>query len=121
MSIIDAADEAAIAFLEARLAEDEKDFTLPRPHTFSSADAYHGAHRLDCAALLIGGIGTHDLDCDCGHPARILAEIAAKRALIQQCRDAVRYYGTGDMLGPIWVLAAIHKDHPDYQDGWAPA
>ena len=56
-----------------------------------------------------------------GDPApdlRILAECAAKRAIIEQVSDvAWGGYAVRDVI--LGHLAAVYKDHPDYQEEWA--
>lgn len=69
-------------------------------------------------------------------PARLLAECAAKRAIIEMHRRTMDTYGDalGDTCtmcadsGPdaqpfpcdtLKALAAVYKDHPDYQPEWA--
>lgn len=57
-------------------------------------------------------------------PARLLCECTAKRRIIAECQaidneaaDAqFLTYGTDRILG---FLAAVYKDHPDYQEEWA--
>lgn len=52
-------------------------------------------------------------------PARVLAECAAKRAIIKafdpQCPDLDPYVGR-DVIA---MLATVYKDHPEYQQEWA--
>jgi len=45
-------------------------------------------------------------------PARVLREVAAKRAIL----DAVGYDDREDVAGH---LAAVYSDHPDYRQEWA--
>lgn len=58
-------------------------------------------------------------------PARVLAECAAKRAIIADCRPGTLDdldAGEDNQPAPLWVaraLAAVYKDHPDYQQEWA--
>ena len=65
-------------------------------------------------------------------PARVLADIAAKRAIIQAwiLRDQ-QGSGTGEgaatiashavgVLVALKHLAAVHAEHPDYRQEWAP-
>jgi len=102
-------------FLLARIAEDEAalERTGPFPHSTHGRDL----------------VGTYRADCpDCiGVPSRkrVLAECAAKRAIVSECRP-----GTLDDLdsgedaqpAPMWVaraLAAVYADHPDYRQEWA--
>jgi hypothetical protein len=104
-------------FLEARIAEDE-----------SRANAWQS--RLDdltIPAYMIGGTI---------NPARLLAECAAKRAIIrsyQSCREVdvntnivtefgVKLTASGMATGleiALKSLAAVYADHPDYQPEWA--
>ena len=68
------------------------------------------------------------------HPARVLAECAAKRAIIEQAQDATDLdkYATDDWPEPrnlatqpycgdviLRALASVYKDHPDYRQEWA--
>jgi hypothetical protein len=88
-------------FLEARIAEDE-----------SRANAWQS--RLDdltIPAYMIGGTL---------NPASLLAECAAKRELVEihtTCDDVS--YGDASTCPEIRTLAAVYKDHPDYQPEWA--
>ena len=52
------------------------------------------------------------------NPARVLAECAAKRAIIEQVSDvAWGGYAVRDVV--LGHLAAVYKTHPDYRDDWA--
>lgn len=132
---LDATEEAVIAFLEARLdgemegvrqlikAEVPTRWSVSRGDVFGEHGAFVQRRIVEIDSVNLGPVGEqlageHIAKFD---PWRMLAEIEAKRKLIQQCRDAADYYGTSDMLGPIWVLAAIYKEHADYQDAWKPA
>lgn len=63
-------------------------------------------------------------------PARVLAEVAAKRAILGGILDTIHdnehllHYDRDiepDMSEPlIRALAAPYADHPDYQDAWKP-
>lgn len=95
-------------FLEARISEDEVRAKHRDVVTFGSErrkfanDALHDPH----------------------DPARVLAECAAKRAIIAEhapidvcdAHDANYETTTCDTLR---ALAAVYKDHPDYQQEWA--
>jgi len=58
-------------------------------------------------------------------PARVLAECAAKRAIIVECRedheDSLTRNDDTVELGSVvlYSLAAVYKDHPDYRQEWA--
>jgi hypothetical protein len=100
-------------FLEARIAEDE---AIARDRPASAPIHYTGCYYY-----------SYSLDsgwfCDCDEDgkasARLLAECAAKRAIIKafdpQSPDLDPYVGR-DVIA---MLAAAYKDHPDYQQEWA--
>ena len=107
-------------FLEARIAEDEA--VSERRGSFP-----HSVHSSDI-------VGTYRQNCpDClGLPgrARVLAECAAKRAIIELADqvETMDYQitnewgggleGTGDNI--LKALAAVFADHPDYREEWKP-
>lgn len=76
-------------------------------------------------------VGGHIIRHD---PARVLAEVAAKRLLISNWRDLIlridaetdpgkreRLALTRHGLDQVaYQFAAVHADHPDYQEGWRP-
>lgn len=92
-----------IEFLEARLAEDEAlvskalepEWSGERPTFYSKGT--EGAHRDDW------GLWTFHIT-----PDRFLAEIAAKRALLEWVPEDVKY-----------PFASVYSDHPDFQKEWA--
>ncbi|MFF7023071.1 DUF6221 family protein [Streptomyces klenkii] len=95
-----------IAFVLARLdeaAETQRD----------QFDAWHGK---DCESIYRDA-ETPTFPCDCGVPERVLAEIDAKRALLEDLD-----YGGAEMGDAQWLvarrLASLHADHPDYQERW---
>ena len=116
-------------FLEARISEDEAalERTGPFPHSIHGGDL----------------VGTYRSDCpDCiGVPnrARVLAECAAKRAIMKEhaidlemrepyCDTCAQWWNCVLGEGPpmvkypcptIQALAAVYKDHPDYRQEWA--
>lgn len=111
-----------VEFLLARIAEDEERVRNDYPFLTWDVDweevgwdkyrepTGQSWHSFRCSY----GIGELGLDCDCGVPARVLAECAAKREL-------VRLYGTTH--GPSLVtrlLALPYADHADYQESWKP-
>jgi len=97
-------------FLEARIAEDEA--------RASSGWARLGDSRWE----------TTDYGQDFLTPSAVLAECAAKRAIIELAKevavidDALMVesggwlWGTGEKI--LAALAAPHKDHEDYQEAW---
>lgn len=100
-----------IEFLEARIAEDETHARAAAPWATGSR---HEGQPLDWS-----------IHFDRWSPARVLAECAAKRAIIAECGPDHEYAiarhddptETASMV--IYALAAVYKDHPDYQQEWA--
>ena len=92
-------------FLLARIAEDEER-NNPAPDPSGSCDYLHGVH--------------YD-------PARVLAECAAKRAIVadreridRNASDSEWAMGYSDAnYSALRALAAVYSDHPDYQSEWA--
>lgn len=113
-------------FLLERIAEDEA-VARDRP-----MDAY--IHESGCYYY------NYTLDanwhCDCDEDgkgsARILAECAAKRAIVAMAADECGYVTIGDwsscsdgcperiMNSVIRTLAAAYANHPDYDETWKP-
>jgi hypothetical protein len=87
-----------IDFLDARIAEDE-------------ADARKGLEMEGSAGPVVGWF----------NPGRVLSECAAKRAILGNVPlvtdVATAIGGTSEYV--LMSLAAVYKDHPDYQEGWA--
>jgi len=84
-------------FLEARITEDEAEASVAK------------------AEFAHGGYG-------CYGPARVLAECAAKRAIIAGIIPERDPQAGNPDYDPLWVireLAAVYKDHPDYRKEWA--
>lgn len=84
-------------FLEARIDEDEA--------RASSGWARRGDSRWE----------TDNYGRDLLTPSAVLAECAAKRKLVEDCARYEMYYGPK----LFYVLAAVYKDHPEYQAEWA--
>jgi hypothetical protein len=55
-------------------------------------------------------------------PASVLADIAAKRAIVDECERAQRYEDHGWALADavLRLLALPYQSHPDYQQAWRP-
>lgn len=114
-----------IAFVNARLDEDEaiaRATIEPRRwHRDSDGnvqdeDARGGGN----AYIACGPYGRGLADADAEHiirhdPARVLREVAAKRALVH--RHAAERHEDCDTLR---TLATVWSDHPDYRAGWKP-
>lgn len=82
------------------------------------------AHDRDCAIVRMHPEGW----CDCDVPARVLADVAAKRLIVDQCASIVSA-GTMDPFEDgapdlayevLQLLALVYADHPDYQEKWKP-
>ena len=115
-----------IAFLRGRLDEDEQ--------TARAADP--GLN------YLIGAVeyAYDKVELDQRHairhnPARVLAEVDAKRRIVDECAywiDKINTSGTdkypypnlaerGEVVLPVLTLLALpYADHPDYRDEWRP-
>ena len=122
-------------FLEARITEDE---ALAEAAEISRHGERH-TERWDYTSYVMSA----DRDCTEAQdrfieefwPARVLAECAAKRAVIEQAEEATgldmsvdndRLVGRRDMKAEPYcgdvilaALAAAYSDHPDYQQEWA--
>jgi hypothetical protein len=86
-------------FLNARLDEDERD-----------ARAIKGAKYFE-------GVES-DAEAETmrlSDPDRVLAEVAAKRRIVEMHGQAVAIDAVLDLL------ASVHSDHPDYDAAWRPA
>lgn len=95
-------------FLEARIAEDGAalERTGPYPHSTHGSDVV-GTYRADCPDCI--GVPSR---------ARVLAECAAKRAILAALPGSRAQRGTtGNSI--LEALAAVYNDHPDYQQEWA--
>jgi len=113
-----------VEFLEARLAEDE---AMARAASHQKvAGPFHGDWRRDSFHLSsmeredAAHIARHD-------PARVLAECAAKRAIIAN-RERIDRSANEDewSMGysdanyeALRSLAAVYNSHPDYREEWA--
>lgn len=58
-------------------------------------------------------------------PARVLAEVKAKRLIVDRCEYQLRtYVGVPTAVATEWLtlrlLALPYADHPDYRADWAP-
>ncbi len=119
------------AFAAARLLEDEaRSWAI---HDIAKCDAL--LYEEDMAAA-----ARRDPGCDCGHPARIRREVAAKRQLIDiswkhmatidaewgdghgadEIRQGMCPDETPDSNKTLRALAAVYSDHPDYDQAWRP-
>ena len=104
-----------VQFLRDRLDED--------------AEGAHNIHDRQSDAYLDG-------DCICEYPARVLAEVEAKRWLLAQYveherMDRETFEAEGQharslvslraaYLDAVRALASVYTDHPDYREEWRP-
>ncbi|MFF9910630.1 DUF6221 family protein [Streptomyces sp. NPDC013457] len=120
-----------IAFLRARLGKDEQ---TARAHRQASAHWYydHMAHEVrdednaGTVAFTQDRDGQHIARHD---PARVLAEVDAKRRILErhaQCGSGIGrcddggHVSEGEACAEQIDLAAPYADHPDYKDKWRP-
>lgn len=120
-------------FLTARLDEEEQNARLalerhvgpdgtpywPRPSARAAARMNADPGQLAGARII-----------DTYSPARVLREVAAKRKIVAELEEfwdeahlSTEEYAAGHAKALLWVglqLAAVHADHPDYQQAWAP-
>jgi hypothetical protein len=87
-----------VEFLESRISEEE-------------AAAREGLGRLETGARFTGWFD----------PGRVLAECSAKRKILGNVplvSDVPTAIGaTSEYV--LMCMASVHRDHPDYEDGWA--
>ena len=130
-----------VEFLRARLDEDEQTATAATSATFGEDPTW--TSKDDGTGEQTHGYVMADHTAICGHdgddvllpvadhiarhdPARVLREVEAKRQLLTRYevhRDAAfpDYEGgyASAMDDALAILAAVHSDHPDYQQEWA--
>jgi hypothetical protein len=108
-------------FLRARLDE-----------TAEQADQLH---TVSCS---IHPQGLEQTWCDCDYPARVLADVEAKRRIIElhrvlrepisdddvlvccTCEDRQDHHAAYWPCQTLRLLAVSYADHPDYRDEWRP-
>ncbi|WP_326565092.1 DUF6221 family protein [Amycolatopsis rhabdoformis] len=124
-----------IAFLRARLDEDERIAKTADPGPWhADGGGIHKGHTTDEVVDYAGDNAEHIARHD---PARVLAEVAAKRLIIElhQPDHKQRDCGTcmsrkigyqEDWIEEEWpcktlcLLALPYADHPDYREEWRP-
>ena len=105
-----------VEFLSARLDEDEA-----------------AAQEVHLVACEIHPQGMEDTWCTCPIPARVLAEVEAKRRIVEEHSDTkedvheCQGYIDDRRSVAIWehcptlrLLALPYADHPDYDEEWKP-
>jgi len=103
-------------FLEARIAEDE---ALATSAIRDAEDRDLATWEVD--ALEIGGSLPGPQMTARFSPARVLAECAAKRAMVDLYRNGVmgEICDGEKWTNPLAPLAAVYADHEDYRTEWA--
>lgn len=114
-----------VDFLRARLDEDAA----------RQQGSFEQWHHMDCCSL-----PEYSFTCDCGVPARALAEVEAKRQLVGmfECSIAAGHVPEGSHDGrdpdeaerdeavaataeaALCLLALPYAGHPDYREEWKP-
>lgn len=101
-------------FLEARITEDEAYAAQAQGESYGWIDNWRAETMQGTRTESV--IYAHAFRFS---PDRLLAECAAKRAIIARREDALdTYAGTLVIEDAIRALAAIYKDHPDYREEW---
>jgi len=127
-----------VEFITARLDEDEALARRPPPNWRQIGKtgvivASDGTSAEECGACYWDGVAEHIVHHD---PARVLAEVKAKRAIVQAHQkfgleaalvehkgyDALNYHRNQAMAHALNVvlryLALPYADHPDYDPAW---
>jgi hypothetical protein len=121
-----------VEFLRARLDEDEAVAReVPKPYVSGNwivEDTFYEG------MILVDRHGVAEENETTRHmtrwsPARVLADVKAKRAIVRDYDEAVSYFAAhpmapaGEVHGiesALKRLAAAYADHPDYDATWAP-
>lgn len=132
--------EDLVAFLRARLDEDERVARAAGWHRWQLGIMYGTVHAPGNGKTVAMGCREYDAEHIARHdPARVLRELAVKRALLAEHRregygcsacweqepDSLARDGD-EMTHPDWPcllvrrLASVYENHPDYRGEWAP-
>lgn len=112
-----------VEFLLARIAEDEEIAHVASDPSevweVEVSDAHHTFAQV--CAVGDGAVASSVLTVDAEHiarydPKRVLAECAAKRAIIEWHRN----WPVLVEAPALHILAAVYADHPDYREEWKP-
>lgn len=121
-----------VEFLTARLDEDEHAARAATPGPWAVDDeSYAEAVRAEDVAVVAGGrwggeASVFESTADALHiarhdPARVLAEVDAKRQLLAWVlRWPMRPHPPSSVDGVLELLALPYADHPDYDEAWRP-
>ncbi|BDQ19744.1 DUF6221 family protein [Rhodococcus qingshengii] len=126
-----------VEFLEARIAEDEAVARgVASDGEWTSGSTYGMFVSIEARSWTVvsGEWERRDANHIARHdPARVLREVAAKRAVITQSREANEYYahmsGNGRIASMaagnvnacaamLKALASVYDDHPDFSEEW---
>lgn len=112
-------------FLLARIAEDE---AVAQAAEISMHGERH-TERWDYTSHVLGAerdsTEAQDMFIREFWPARVLAECAAKRAIVEHCRTLEAKVFNDDLWNVdehddiLQSLAAVYSDHPDYRSEWS--
>lgn len=117
------------AFVTARLDEDEAAANagsrrVGMPWHAEPQPGTPGSLVIDELGLVGSTGGRYAADHIARHdPARVLRDIAAKRAIVAEYEASVRSVGEGlsrTRRNLVLAVAAIWNDHPDYRSEWKP-
>lgn len=124
-----------VAFLRARLDEDEETAHATN-ETMGQLNLHWSARPEDEAFSKVVAAGRYDVarelgPVDAAHiarhdPARVLAEVEAKRDVVRLAERAHDYHETfmngfgAAMEGALRLFALAYADHPDYRPEWRP-
>ncbi|MFE8961716.1 DUF6221 family protein [Streptomyces iakyrus] len=116
-----------VQFLRDRLDEDERAARRAGDSFRQIGEtgvivATEGDRAEECASANWAGIAEHIVRHD---PARVLAEVAAKRQIIDRCVSAqipIRDdWSTDELAGDVLAMLALpYADHPAYKPEWHP-
>ena len=129
-----------VAFLRARLDEDERvalaaaeesrTWTRQSHCDYSVPNLPIDDHTLWFGDRIVGEVGFGDGEmrpAEAEHiarhdPARVLAEVDAKRRIVDRCEHYQTYEDYGWALADevLSLLALPYADHPDYREEWRP-
>ncbi|ASN20719.1 DUF6221 family protein [Arthrobacter sp. YN] len=133
MSDLEDSTKPIVEFLLARIAEDDA-AAQAAADSPSRAGPYWGNTFREVFGLRLAPVGTTVASSYADHiarnnPARVLAECAAKRRVIELTDDVAwldsaltsemggKDEGSADSI--LYALAAVYSDHPDYRKEWA--
>lgn len=120
-----------MAWLLARLDEDEQVAKAATPGPWHSSEFYPEAASIEAPSRNVANeSSTGDITMQDGahiarwDPARVLAEVEAKRGIIGEYEDMLRAGASREALDAmetaIEYLALPYQDRPEYRDEWRP-